>query len=60
MGKELKKLQYVEYTDKRFTKRAERADQWEHLGLLGPTLEAQVRIVFEHVRNQLMAGRRLM
>ena len=43
MGKEVTKLQYVEYTDEKFTKRAERTDKWEHLGLLGPTLEANVR-----------------
>ncbi|KAM8953158.1 ceruloplasmin [Pelodytes ibericus] len=42
IGGSYKKVVYVAYTDKTFTKRKERSAEEEHLGILGPIILAQV------------------
>lgn len=42
VGKVYKKALYREYTDETFTTLKPRAPEWEHLGLLGPLLRAEV------------------
>uniref|UniRef100_A0A8C5PA31 ferroxidase n=1 Tax=Leptobrachium leishanense TaxID=445787 RepID=A0A8C5PA31_9ANUR len=42
IGGSYKKAVYMEYTDATFTKRKERTGEEEHMGLLGPTILAQV------------------
>jgi FtsP/CotA-like multicopper oxidase with cupredoxin domain len=42
IGKVLKKALYREYTDATFTRLKPRPKGWEHLGLLGPLLRAEV------------------
>ena len=42
MGKVLKKAVYREYTDATFTRLKPRPKEWEHLGLLGPLIRAEV------------------
>lgn len=53
IGKVYKKAVYREYTDSSFGRLRERTPEWEHLGMLGPLLRAEVgdtiRVVF---RNQ--------
>lgn len=53
IGKVYRKAIYREYTDSTFTELKERPPEWEHLGILGPMIRAQVgdtiRVVF---RNQ--------
>lgn len=52
IGKVYKKAVYREYTDESFTRRKERTPEWEHLGMLGPLLRAEVgdtiRVVFRN------------
>ncbi len=52
IGKEYKKALYREYTDSSFTTLKPRPPEWEHLGLLGPLVRAEVgdtvRIVFRN------------
>jgi FtsP/CotA-like multicopper oxidase with cupredoxin domain len=52
IGAVSKKAVYVEYTDQTFTTRRPRGPEWEHLGLLGPVLRAEVgdviRVVFKN------------
>jgi manganese oxidase len=47
-----RKAIYREYRDATFSKLKPRAPEWEHLGLLGPVLRAEVgdtiRVVFEN------------
>ncbi|XP_066455265.1 ceruloplasmin [Eleutherodactylus coqui] len=47
IGGSYKKAVYVEYTDNTFTKKKERSNEEEHLGLLGPVLLAKVG---DHIR----------
>jgi len=42
IGKTYRKAVYREYTDSTFTTLKKRTPQWEHLGLLGPVLRAEV------------------
>src|SRR5271169_1450076 len=42
IGKIYRKAIYREYTDATFTKLKPRAPEWEHLGILGPVLRAEV------------------
>src|SRR6266581_3801800 len=42
IGRVYRKAVYREYTDAEFTKLKPRAPEWEHLGLLGPPLHAEV------------------
>src|SRR5579862_2614651 len=52
IGKVYRKAIYREYTDGGFTTLKPRAPEWEHLGILGPVLRAEVgdtlRIVFKN------------
>ena len=52
IGKVYRKAVYREYTDATFTKLKPRATGWEHLGILGPVLRAEVgdtiRVVFKN------------
>jgi FtsP/CotA-like multicopper oxidase with cupredoxin domain len=52
IGKVYRKAIYREYTDATFTKLKPRAPEWEHLGILGPVLRAEVgdtiRVVFKN------------
>jgi hypothetical protein len=42
VGSKYKKAIFVEYTDETFKERKPRPQAWQHLGILGPTLHAQV------------------
>jgi hephaestin len=42
LGRKYLKARYVAYTDDTFTKRARIGPEWEHLGLVGPVLRAEV------------------
>ena len=52
IGKVFKKALYREYTDATFTQFKQRPPEWEHLGLLGPLIRAEVgdtiKIVFKN------------
>ena len=52
VGKVYKKSQYREYTDATFTRLKPRPAKWDHLGLLGPAIEAEVgdtiKVVFKN------------
>ena len=52
IGKVYRKAIYREYTDASFTQLKLRAPEWEHLGILGPVLRAEVgdtiRVVFRN------------
>ena len=50
VGKVVKKAQYREYTDATFTQLTARPKEWEHLGLLGPLVRAEVErfLVWQH------------
>ncbi len=52
VGKVYRKAIYREYTDASFTQLKPRAPEWEHLGILGPVLRAEVgdtiRVVFRN------------
>ncbi len=52
IGRVYKKAVYREYTDLTFTVRKQRAPEWEHLGILGPLVRAEVgdkiRIIFRN------------
>ena len=52
IGKVYKKALYREYTDESFTTLKPRPSEWEHLGILGPLLRAEVgdtiRIVYRN------------
>jgi len=52
IGKVYRKAVYREYTDETFTKLKPRMPEWEHAGILGPILRAEVgdtmRIVFKN------------
>jgi hypothetical protein len=52
IGKTYRKAIYREYTDDSFTKLKPRAPEWEHAGILGPILRAEVgdtiRVVFKN------------
>lgn len=52
IGKVYRKAIYREYTDGTFTRQKPRPPQWEHLGILGPVLRAEVgdtiRVVFKN------------
>ena len=52
IGKVYRKAIYREYTDASFTQLKPRAPEWEHLGILGPVLRAEVgdtiRVVFRN------------
>jgi FtsP/CotA-like multicopper oxidase with cupredoxin domain len=52
IGRVYRKAIYREYTDSSFTTRKPRTDAWEHLGILGPLLRAEVgdtiRVVFRN------------
>ena len=39
------KARYVEFTDETFSARKVRSADWTHLGLLGPVIRAEVRLV---------------
>jgi len=54
VGKVVKKAQYREYTDATFTQLKPRPKEWEHLGLLGPLIRAEVGDTIQVVfRNNL-------
>jgi FtsP/CotA-like multicopper oxidase with cupredoxin domain len=42
LGRKYLKAQYVAYTDGTFTQRARVGPEWEHLGMVGPVLRAEV------------------
>src|SRR5690349_527096 len=42
IGRMYRKAVYREYTDATFTALKKRAPEWEHLGLLGPAIHAEV------------------
>ncbi len=42
IGSLYKKARYIEYTDSTFTTRKNIAPEWEHLGILGPVIRANV------------------
>jgi FtsP/CotA-like multicopper oxidase with cupredoxin domain len=52
LGRVFKKTIFREYTDATFTSRTPRPSEWEHLGMLGPLLRAEVgetiRVVFKN------------
>ena len=52
IGSTYRKALYREYTDETFTKLQPRLPEWEHLGMLGPVLRAEVgdtiRVVFKN------------
>jgi plastocyanin len=52
IGREVKKAIYREYTDDTFQQLKPRAPEWEHLGILGPLVRAEVgdtiKIVFKN------------
>lgn len=52
IGRVYRKAMYREYTDASFTRLKPRAPEWEHLGILGPVLRAEVgdtiRVVFKN------------
>jgi FtsP/CotA-like multicopper oxidase with cupredoxin domain len=52
IGKVFKKALYREYTDATFTQFKQRPPEWEHLGLLGPLIRAEVgdtiKVVFKN------------
>jgi hephaestin len=52
IGKVYRKALYREYSDETFTKLKPRAPEWEHAGLLGPVMRAEVgdtiRVVFKN------------
>ena len=52
IGTVYRKARYREYTDQTFTQIKPRPTQWEHTGLLGPILRAEVgdtiRVVFKN------------
>jgi manganese oxidase len=52
IGKVYRKAIYREYTDASFTRLKPRAPEWEHLGILGPVLRAEVgdtlRVTFKN------------
>lgn len=52
IGSTYRKALYREYTDETFTKLKPRPAEWEHLGMLGPVLRAEVgdtiRVVFKN------------
>ncbi|MBZ5706176.1 MAG: multicopper oxidase domain-containing protein [Acidobacteriia bacterium] len=52
IGKVYRKAVYREYTDASFTKLKPRSPEWQHLGILGPVLRAEVgdtiRVVFRN------------
>jgi manganese oxidase len=52
IGSTYRKALYREYTDETFTKLKPRAPEWEHTGMLGPVLRAEVgdtiRVVFKN------------
>jgi FtsP/CotA-like multicopper oxidase with cupredoxin domain len=52
IGKVYRKAIYREYTDASFTRLKPRAPEWEHLGILGPVLRAEVgetiRVIFRN------------
>lgn len=52
IGKVYKKAIYREYTDSTFTELKERTPEWEHLGIMGPVIRAEVgdtiRVIFKN------------
>jgi len=56
IGKVYRKAVYREYADDTFTKLKPRTPEWEHLGILGPVLRAEVgdtiRVVFKNNATQ--------
>lgn len=52
IGATYRKVLFRAYTDSTFTERVERPPEWEHLGMLGPVLRAEVgdtiRVVFRN------------
>lgn len=44
IGGKYKKVQYVEYTDDKFTKRKERTSEEQHLGILGNTCAVKLTL----------------
>src|SRR5215216_3127013 len=53
IGKVYVKAQYREYTDASFTHRKPRPPKWQHLGLLGPVIQAEVGdTIVVHFKNQ--------
>eukprot|EP00808_Paulinella_micropora_P000923 g76860.t1 len=55
IGPVYRKARYVEYTDATFTVKKDRGVEWEHLGLVGPVLRAQVgdmiQVTFKNLAN---------
>lgn len=55
IGSTYKKAIYREYTDSTFTKLAQRPPAWQHLGMLGPLIRAQVgdhiQVVFRNLTH---------
>lgn len=49
IGRIYQKARYIEYTDERFSTVKERPPEWEHLGLLGPVIVANVGDTIEVV-----------
>jgi len=52
VGSEYQKALYREYTDETFTRLKPRAPEWQHLGMLGPVIQAEVgdtiKVVFKN------------
>ncbi len=52
IGSKYKKAIYRAYTDASFTKRVKRPEKWEHLGILGPVIHAEVgdniKVIFKN------------
>ncbi len=56
VGSQYKKAIYVQYTDRTFGVRKPRPPAWQHLGILGPIIHAEVgdkiRVVFRNKASQ--------
>lgn len=53
IGKVYRKAVYREYTDGTFTREKKRSPEWEHLGILGPLIRAEVGdTIAVHFRNK--------
>jgi manganese oxidase len=56
LGRKVKKVQFVEYTDKSFSTAKAADPQWAHKGILGPVIRAEVgdaiRVVFRNMDTE--------
>jgi manganese oxidase len=60
IGHKYYKARFVEYTDKTFTTQKPRSSEWQHLGILGPVIRANVgdslKVVFRNKLPNLYAS----